>query len=398
MELNDYLEAKLFHEVHTSERKSFRSCRRKWHWSFRDKYYPNITAKPLEFGTAYHKAMETYYNPETWDEDRLISEEAILDFIEVCATQRQNAINNSGDSELQPEQEIDYQERVELGKGMLRYYFKDVAPYIDKGWRPVSVEQSFAVPIKHPITGAEAIWCKCETCWNKYRNSFLMSESEWEGLPVVYEGRMDMMAQDDKGFYWIFDWKTTARIMDTTEYLYLDDQISSYVWAMKKLGLDVRGFQYHEQHKSFPTAPVRNKTIRMGRAFSVAKNAPVEYDSYLTAVMTEDKEAYEMGLYDEYLTYLKEEGVTFWQRHKIIKSPEELASVEYNIGLEVLDMLQKDLLIYPSPNKFSCDWCAFRQPCMEKNANGDFQFALDTMFEKREHYYVRSELSTEIKG
>jgi hypothetical protein len=56
----------LCHEIHTSERKSFRACRRRWDWLFRGHYYPVETAKPLEFGIAYHKAMEVWYNPDTW--------------------------------------------------------------------------------------------------------------------------------------------------------------------------------------------------------------------------------------------------------------------------------------------------------------------------------------------
>ena len=412
MLLNEYIEQKLFHEVHTSERKAFKNCRRKWHWTFRDRYYPLITAKPLEFGTAFHKGMETYYNPSTWLQPRqVVAVEAILDFIEVCEKQKQQAIDNANDIALQPDQEKDYAERVELGKGMLSYYFKDVAPYIDHNFIPIAVEKSFAVPIKHPITGAEAIWCKCQICYDKWWGHWDAIEAEydkqgidnpmpplWKGLPVAYEGRMDMLAIDHNMHYWVFDWKTTSRMMDRNTFLYLDDQVGSYVWAMDKIGLDIRGFVYHEQHKSYPQPPKRLKSIRQGRAFSVSKSEPVEYDSYLATVMTEDKDAYDMGFYDEHLAYLKNEGVKFWQRHQISKSPQELANIEYNIGLEVLDMLHKDLLIYPSSSKFGCDWCAFQTPCMEMNAGGDFQYALDTLYEKKDHYYVREELSTEIKG
>src|ERR1035437_1447871 len=127
MEVAEYLGQKLFHEVHTSERKAFKNCRRKWEWTFRDKYYPLTTAKPLEFGTAFHKGMETYYDPATWDQDRtIISAEAIMAFIAKCEEQKKKAIEVANDIELQPDQEIDYAERVELGKGMLNYYFNEV--------------------------------------------------------------------------------------------------------------------------------------------------------------------------------------------------------------------------------------------------------------------------------
>ena len=407
MDVAEYLELKLFHEVHTSEIKSFRACRRRWNWVFRENYYPKITAKPLEFGTAFHKAMETYYDPTTWNDDRVqIGSEAILDFIDTCTSQKEKAIENRGSQVLEVDEEEDYAERVELGKGMLNYYFNDVAPLIDKGWKPVSVEQSFAVPVKHPITGAEAIWCTCDSCWNKYYSWLQTSPREvnefirtnWIGLPVAYEGRIDMLAQDEHGFYWVYDWKTARSISERQVFLYLDDQVGGYVWAMNKLNINVKGFVYHEQRKDYPQPPKRNKTIRMGRAFSVSKSEPIEYDSYLATVASEDTAAYESGLYDEFLTYLKEEGVVFWARHKIAKSPGELEEIERNIGLIALDMLQKDLLLYPSPGRFGCDFCAFQTPCIEKNAQSDYQYALDTMYDKKQHYYIREESSTESKG
>ena len=404
MEVSQYLELKLFHEVHTSERKSFRACRRRWHWIFRENYYPKLTAKPLEFGSAFHKAMETYYDPRTWDEDRsIIGAEAILDFINMCEAQKMKAIENRSDTYLSMDEEEDYAERVELGKGMLKYYFGSVAPMIDKNWIPIGVEQSFAVAIKHPITGAEAIWCACNTCWDKFvaaglEDTLEQHRSDWKGLPVAYEGRMDMLAQDKNNFYWIFDWKTARSISERYEFLYLDDQIGSYVWAISKLGLDVKGFVYHEQRKDFPKPPKRNAAPRLGRAFSVSKSEPVDYDSYLATVQAEDTDAYEAGLYDEFLAYLINDGVVFWARHQIAKSTAELEEIERNIGLEVLDMLHKDLLIYPSPGRFGCDFCAFQTPCQEMNAKSDYTYALETMFDKREHYYVRNESSTETKG
>jgi hypothetical protein len=61
-------------------------------------------------------------------------------------------------------------------------------------------------------------------------------------------------------------------------------------------------------------------------------------------------------------------------------------------------MINPDLRIYPSPGRFACGGCAFRQPCLEKDNGGDYQYFLDTMYEERVPYYVRQEASTESKG
>lgn len=410
MDVNELIELKLVHEIHTSGRKAFRTCRRSWDYTFRQQYYPKLTAKPLEFGSAYHKAMEVYYNPETWDYDKeILAAMAITAFVKMCEDQKAAAIETSGHLYLENEQEEDYAERVELGIGMLKYYFGTVAPKIDKGWTPVKVEISFMVPVANPETGEEYIWCKCDNCWAKWvsKNPDIVADGlhevidqtgkhlGWQGLPVVYAGRLDMLAIDENGNYWIFDWKTAAQLSQRTDFLYLDDQIGSYNWALVKLGVNVKGFVYHEQRKAFPQSPKQNKSRRMGRLFTISKSEPLDYESYLAAIMEHDKAAYEEGLYDEMLLYLQNDNVEYYARYQIAKSIPELVEIEKNIGQEALDMIDPNLRVYPSPSRFGCSWCAYQSPCMEQNAQGDYRYALDTMFEQREHYYIRNDPSTE---
>lgn len=426
MEIQDYIDLKLVHEIHTSERKSFKACRRRWDWLFNQSYYPKVTAKPLEFGVAYHKAMEVYYEPTTWKWDReVIAAKAEMEFVKTCEEQKKNALLNNYQY-LDEDQEKDYEERVELGRGMLRYYFTRIAPIEDKGWTPVKVEIGFMIAIPNPETGEEAIWCQCDNCWDKYAKQqeqlaeaasnkareegktitmqpvYVSREQAlrngWPGLPVVYAGRLDVLAEDENGHYWIIDWKTAATIRDDHEFLYLDDQIGSYCWALTRIGLPIKGFVYHEQRKAFPLPPKKNKTRRLGCIFSVSKSEPVEYDMYVETIKREDADAYAQGHYDTYLTWLREEGPKFFARYQIAKTQAEIDEIERNIGYEALDMIDPKLRIYPSAGRFGCSFCAFRQPCLEKNNQGDYQYALDTLFERREHYYVRQEASTESKG
>ena len=414
MELQDYIEQKLVHEIHTSERRSFRACRRRWDWLFREGYYPIVTAKPLEFGTAFHKAMEVYYDPKTWSWDReVVAAMAITAFVEKCEKQKNEAIAATGHLYLDGEQEEDYGERVELGKGMLKHYFEELCPKLDRGWKPIEVEIGFMVAVPNPETGEEAIWCRCERCWDKWtlaqgtlgfwngmsKEEATVFSGTWNGLPVVYAGRLDMLARDENNHLWIFDWKTARSIPDDHTFLYLDDQVGSYVWALRRgLGIDVKGFVYREIRKGFPQPPKQNKVRRLGRIFSVAQNQDTDYDTYLATVSEQDKQAFEDGLYDEFLEFLKNEGIVYYSNSQIAKSPLELDEIERNIGYEALDMIDPSLRIYPSAGRFGCSFCAFREPCMEKNSGGDYQYGLDTLFEVREPYYIRNDPSTESKG
>jgi hypothetical protein len=412
LNVDEMIELRLVHEVHTSERHSFRGCRRRWDWLFNQNYYPKVTPKYFEFGTAFHAGMEKYYDPDTWKFPRdAVANLAIMEFIKVCEEQKADALKVSQQLYFDDDIEADYSERVELGKGMLNYFFEKVAPREDHGWKPVKVEIAFMLPIPNVETGEENIWCTCDRCWEtftKYHQDdeeFLaltdhgvFRQENWHGLPVVYAGRIDMLIQDEKGHYWIVDWKTAAQIRDDDEFLYLDDQIGSYVWALRKFGLDVKGFIYHIQRKAYPGPPKKNQVRRLGRIFSVNQTQPTSYQEYVDCVSVEDKEAYEAGLYDEHLEWLKENGSTFYSRHQIHKTHHEVQEIERNISYEALTMTDPNIRIYPESGRFGCTSCAFRQPCLGKNAGEDYLYTLNTLFEKREHYYLRKRPTTDSKG
>jgi hypothetical protein len=406
MDINELISLRLVHEIHTSERKSYKACRRRWDWLFRQNIYPKTTAKPLEFGVAYHKAMEHYYDPETWSWDReVVAEAAVQVFREKCEQQRKAALESGQQITFDDDIEADYDERVALGVGMLRYYFKKFAPVLDANWHPLEVELGFRVAIPDPRDSSKYLWCKCDLCWGKWVNhhgSLYASDEvidDWQGLPVVYAGRLDVLAESDKGELWIIDWKTAATIRENDEvFMLLDDQIGSYVWALRALGYPVKGFVYHEQKKAYPQPPVMNKQRYKGRMFSVNKQFATEWEIYEQTVREQDTQAYEDGLYDEHIQWLKDFGGTFYRRTLIYKTDYETDRIAEYIGYEALEMIDQDLPIYPNPGRFGCNFCAFREPCIEKNAGGDYQYALDTLYEVREPYYMAQESSTESKG
>lgn len=378
------------HEVHTSERKSFRGCRRRWAWIFRENFYPRITAKPLEFGVAYHKALEVAYDPERWGYPLDVRRDlAINAFVKKCEEQWEN-FQKTPESQMANYEEVreDYDERINLGIGMLKYHFKNIAPEMDKTFRPLAVEVRFQVPITNPDTG-EQLYCERLDC----------SQHPGVRAPVTFDGRIDLLCEDKYGDWWVDDWKTTVRLStDRDEFLDLDDQISGYVWAMTMLGKPVRGFLYHEQYKAFPVPPERLTRSYKGRWFSTNKNQATTYELAKKTFSEQDPQAYAEGLYDLYLTFLENEGRVFHERYQKHRSAGELLEIHRNLYLEAVDIVNPDLPLYPNPGRFSCSTCAFRQPCLEKNSGGDYQYALNTLFDKREHYWVRVEASTDTKG
>jgi hypothetical protein len=378
-----------------------------------------VTPKALEFGVAFHKAMETFYAPEFWGRDpEAMMWTAIGAFDTECALQLKRYKNLNGEPEVSVLE--DYKERVSLGKNMLKHYCETVSPQYDIGFTPVEVEVEFEVPILGPQ--GEIINCKCDQCWRRFvahpeaqeelKSTYVNYEgktltlrelgpdsSHWRGLPVTYGGRLDMLAKDDLGRFWIFDWKTTARMLNegTEEaFLELDDQIASYCWALKAhYNIPVAGFVYVEIKKAYPQPPEELSRLYKGKKFSTNKQWMTTSQIFTDHVVQNDPTAYADGLYDDHIAWLKVEGPQFHRRHQIHKNDHEIEEIGKNIYLEALDMVNCPR-IYPQPGRFTCNTCLFRQPCLGKNMGEDYEYTLSTLFEqKSKHYWEEKEPSTE---
>jgi hypothetical protein len=212
------------------------------------------------------------------------------------------------------------------------------------------------------------------------------------------------MLQDEWERYWVTDWKTAARLAlgepgSPDDFLYFDDQITSYCWAMWVLNIDVAGFIYHEQKKAIPEEPEPLKRAYKGAMYSQNKQKSYDYKVYLTTVMENDPQGYNAGVYDEYLEYLLESGGTFYKRHVINRNTEELVQAGLNLAMEALDMTDPNLRIYPNPGRFACGGCAFKEPCLGTNRGEDVLYTLESLFEKRTRlYWETAEPSTEKSG
>lgn len=393
----DLISRKILHEIHTSGRRSFRGCRRRWNWVFGENIYPVTTAKPLEFGIAFHVGMETLFNPETWKfNHQVLGALAEKAFVETCEKQRADYLRVKNLYALEDDAQHDYDERIALGRGMLRYFVERQLKAIQEEYVSVAVEASFDVPLRDQ--DGNVLLCKCNTCRKEFAKA---GGGRWKGNPVTFSGRVDLIVHDMQGGYWIWDWKSAASIQSDLEiYLELDDQVVGYAWAFRRgMGLNIRGFLYHEQRKAFPVPPTENKVVRLGRKFSVNAQQATDYDTYKEHVAEYDKEAYEAGLYDDFLAFLQwqeDNGKGFYRRFKIYKSDYELDQWEKNLIAETLDMIGPDVRIYPAPGRFGCSGCAYKEPCLSMNSGQDYEYTLRTLFEIKPPYYRRQlPMSTE---
>jgi len=164
--------------------------------------------------------------------------------------------------------------------------------------------------------------------------------------------------------------------------------------------MPVAGFVWAEIRKAVPEEPEPLKRPYKGRLYSANKQTPYDPDVYETTVREGDPSGYHEGLYDEFLEFLRTEGsTTFHRRHQIHRNDTELDSCGYNIWLEACEMTDPNLRIYPSAGRFTCNGCAFSEPCLALNRGEDVAHYMDTMYEKKDrHYYDEKPSSTDKTG
>jgi hypothetical protein len=335
--------------IRTSDRGIFKRCRQQWDWTskIRQDLEPAFPPQPLEFGTAIHRGMEAYYDPEMWPHRGSAVHLASMKSAFVAeATKQRKAYEAAVASGLDPERA-----EVQLGLGMLEHY-ANWAPNQDVKWTPIKTEIEFEVRIPFVYKGFQYI---------------------------VYQGRIDLLVQDTEGFYWIVDHKTAGQF-GATQWFDLDEQGGSYCWALSlELGLPIKGVIYNRLLKDVPSPPDQLKKPREGRNFSVNKQMRCTAELYEKTLLAAGEPLYR---YLDHIDFLQQRGNVFFQRHPVVWSRRAQEIQRDKIVLEAQDMLNEPR-IYNNPGPFTCMGCAWMGPCLAKRDGADYELILSTMSRKR---------------
>jgi hypothetical protein len=339
--------------VRTSDRMTFRRCRRKFNWWY--VHRNNLTKKETPgyfwFGTGFHFALEDYHGYRRFPSPS----DAFMAFTDACRRTPGFPIPQ------------DYDELVELGQGMMAYYeewleTRDPLVTLEIDGVP-QVEVNFQIPI--PIDP-----------------DLLRS---WGYDRAVYVGTIDRVVIDDLGQLWPGDYKT-AKIIQTS-HIDTDPQISAYCWAMRHIyNMPVGGFFYMQFKKTVPHEPAFLKSTS---SFSVAKNQNTTYALYRKALQNAYGDVNRAPTPNiQYLNYLQsqetEKADSLIRFDTIERNQNQIESEGLKILQETLEMLNPDLPLYPNPTR-DCSWdCGFREACIGMDSGLDWEHELELTTVDRE--------------
>lgn len=339
-------------EIHISDVRSFKQCRRKWDWSspLRQNLERKITYSPFFLGKVIHYALQFYYE----------NGETVVSAAQRAIDYEMEKIRSAG--ALWENEEDQVQEVVDLALGMARHYQiwsrRTKGPFSDDNLEVMAMEVDFDVPIETPSGRSSP---KVHLC-----------------------GRFDgLVRKKDDDTYWIFETKTSKSPQSLIDTLFNDEQCGAYIYAAQMIfDKHISGVLYNILRKKLPTEPEVLKNGDLTRR----KNLDTTAQLYIEGALANHPDMDQQAVLDKYrdiLNILLEKGNTFFARHAVYRTPHELEQLATDLHTVALEMTRSDVPLYPTPSWLNCKFCSFRAPCMMMNAGGDVSLILQEEYRER---------------
>lgn len=336
--------------IHTSDRIGFKRCRRKWNWQSPIRNYLEITESPgpLWMGSGMHFALEDFHGYNKYGS----ASKAFMAYVQAW---------KKGAKLRMPSNHL---ELTELCSGMLEYYEKwlehrnPLKTFFVDGVPQVEVTFEIPLPVERTFY-------------------------DIHGRPydeVRYIGTIDRVAIDEHNRLWPIDYKSAAQF--STTHFDMDPQVSAYCWACDVLypQHEIAGFVYQQHRKDLPKLPevLKNGTL------SLAKSQLTTHQLYRQAMLNiyGSPDGFPKAHQDFLTTLALEETPDedrFIRRDWIERSPNQIEAEGEKIMLEIQDMLNPDLPLYPNQTR-DCSWdCGFSSACLMIETGDDFEDELKSI-------------------
>ena len=347
--------------IRTSDRIAFKNCRRRWGWSshLRHNLGPKYGIGPLWFGTGIHFALEDFHGYNRFGHPKAAFEA----FVKASKLHSKEKLPDG------------WEELLSLGQGMMDYYvvwlqlrpLSRLRTYWVDGVPQVEVNFRFRIPGD----------------WTKFGYD-----------EVYYSGTIDRICIDEHGYLWPLDYKT-AKNMETLHFM-TDPQVNAYMWAAPFLyDKPIGGFKYMQLKKAIPNP---GRLIYGGSKISTAENQSTSHYMYRQTLIdfygSVDASPMENQAFLTKLAQHEDENRDdFIQVDSIARNERMGQSEGVKILMEIEDMLNPDLPLYPNPTRFCMNtWnpeqsCPFVGPCVSMDDGSDWLYELEQTTDLRETKY-----------
>jgi hypothetical protein len=348
-------------EIHISDIRTFRTCRRRWEWSsgLKRNLEPYVVYPPFFTGRGIHEALEMHYR----DGEDIIA--AFTNFVTV-----ERALMESQGT-LWPQEENTFEDQVSLSFNILAHYrawqAQDDKKYSDKNLEFIKLEYPFNVPLVLP---------------SGHTTVRLRIAGRFDGL--VY----NRLTQE----YWIWETKSTRSASELINTLSNDEQSALYLYAAQKVfKKPIAGVLYNILRKKVPVHPrllqngLLSKAAIDTTAFMYLADIKAQYPDWSDETIQE--------FFGDILASLAENEQKYFLRWPVYKSPLQIRNVMDGVYATAKEMLNPRTVLYPAPGFMSCNFCLFKSPCLTRDMGGDYEVLLNEEYRTR----VQQETETEVK-
>ncbi len=342
--------------IRTSDRSSFKRCRRKWNWEsgIRENLGPVDRPSYFWIGTGGHFAMEDFHghnyygNPVT----------AFEAYCDAC-------VKSADHHKIQVPD--DYEEQRAMGVGVIAHYLDWIKERdaLETVWMEdvngnnqpcVEVKCQIEIPVPQRLLDKPG---------NRYKR-------------IIYQMTLDRLVVID-GEYWILDWKFFKQFSQVP--VEFNGQMTAYVWGAQAMWtVPVVGAIYHEFLKKVPPG------VRMlqNGDISSAKNQSVTHTQYRDALIAKYGDVSKAPsknilALNDFAHRENENQDPFIRRTFTTRNTQQLQAEGTQVLMEMEDMLDPDLALYTNPTK-DCGWdCQFNEICLQMNRDDDWSNTLRSM-------------------
>jgi hypothetical protein len=213
------------------------------------------------------------------------------------------------------------------------------------------------------------------------------------GITSPFKGRVDRLVEDSEyGGLWIHDAKWVKSVPKPDERM-MSPQAVMYVWGLRKLGFDIRGFVYEYGRTKAPTIPPQLKT--RGGLLTTRHKLDTDYYTYLSEVKRVHGDQWKLYAKRVYITKLRElKGrENLWFRLERIPVDEgriKRGLMEFLVSIK--DAEKRNLKHPPRTYDFRCLWdCAYHELCVAEFTGLDIQPLLKRHYTYEEERYENGE-------
>ncbi len=327
--------------IHVSDMRLFKRCRQQWHFSspLRLNLESRTPNKNLWMGTIAHDALATLYHPANYTDVSPFDFEArwillgAYEHIQLDALRRLYNTERFSDDLI-----VKISNEFELGREMMLHYLQWYTQFEANQAYGIAEIYDTEVRIEVPLP-------------------------VFPGRHTYFHGTVDALARLNDGTIVIVEHKTAATIPEA-QVLIHDEQAISYLWGARRDpkfdGKRPTEIMYNFLRKKIPSPPKELKSGKLSQSVRVDSS----FEAFLAELRARGEDPKE---YRKVLNALWQKneanGNTFFQRIRIMKTPQALEAYSRRLIDMMGEMLDPALPIYPSPDWYKCRYCPFNSPC-----------------------------------